>query len=42
MVQVAASEDLAASYRAALQQDTWRAAVREMRGVLTEVCIRKC
>ena len=37
LVHVAASEELAASYKASLQQDTWKAAVREMRGVMAEV-----
>jgi hypothetical protein len=35
--EVSASEELAASYRASLQQDAWRASVKEIRGVLAEV-----
>lgn len=38
LAHVAASEELAASYKANLQQETWKAAVREMRGVMVEVC----
>jgi hypothetical protein len=37
LYQVIASEELAASYKASLQQDTWKAAVRELRGVVSEV-----
>lgn len=35
--QVSTSEELAASYKANLQQEAWRAAVKDMRSVLGEV-----
>jgi hypothetical protein len=42
LYQVPASEELAASYKANLQQDTWKGVVREMRGVTSEVMPSLC